>query len=44
MARAAAEVAGAEQGFAVAAMATPAELLDEERTYRALAARFEVDR
>lgn len=40
MARAAAEVAGAGPGFAVAARATPAELLDEERTYRALAARF----
>ena len=44
MARAAAELAAAEPRAAIAAKTTPAELLDEERTYRALAARFEVTR
>jgi hypothetical protein len=44
MAGAGAEAAGAAPGVAAAAMATQAELLDEERTYRALAARFEVAR
>ena len=40
MAQVAAELAEAEPRAAIAAKATPAELLDEERTYRALAARF----
>jgi hypothetical protein len=44
VARAAAELAEAGPRAAIAAKATPAELLDEERTYRALAARFEVAR
>jgi hypothetical protein len=44
MAHAAAELAEAEPRAAMAAKTTPAELLDEERTYRALAARFEVAR
>jgi hypothetical protein len=44
MARAAAELAEAMPRAAIAAKTTPAELLDEERTYRALAARFEVTR
>jgi hypothetical protein len=44
IARAAAELAEAEPSAAVAAKTTPADLRDEERTYRALAARFEVTR
>jgi hypothetical protein len=44
LARAAAELAVAGPRAAVAARTTPADLLDEERTYRALAARFEVAR
>jgi hypothetical protein len=44
MARAAAELAEADPRAAVAAKTTPADLLDEERQYRALAARFEVAR
>ena len=44
MARAAAELAEAEPRAAIAAKTTPADLLDEERRYRALAARFEVTR
>jgi hypothetical protein len=40
IAKAAAEIAKVEPWAAVAAKATPGELLDEERTYRALAARF----
>jgi len=42
MASAAAEIAEAEPRAAIAAKTTPADLRDEERTYRALAARFEV--
>ena len=42
MAHAAAELAAAEPRAAVAAKTTPGELLDEERLYRGLAARFEV--
>jgi hypothetical protein len=44
MARAAAEIAEAEPRAAIAAKTTPADLRAEERTYRALAARFEVTR
>jgi hypothetical protein len=44
LAHAAAEVAVAEPRAAIAAKTTPADLLDEERRYRALAARFEVAR
>jgi hypothetical protein len=40
IARAASEVAEAEPRLAAAAKATPADLRDEERTYRELAARF----
>jgi hypothetical protein len=42
MAHAAAELAEAEPRAAIAAKTTPADLRAEERTYRALAARFEV--
>jgi hypothetical protein len=42
MAHAAAELAEAEPRAAIAAKTTPADLLDEERAYRELAARFEV--
>jgi len=44
MVRAAAELADAEPRAAVAAKITPADLRAEERTYRELAARFEVAR
>jgi hypothetical protein len=44
MARAAAGLAVAEPRAAIAAKITPADLLAEERTYRDLAARFEVTR
>ena len=44
MAHAAAELAEAEPRAAIAAKATPAELRAGERTYRSLAARFEVAR
>jgi len=44
IARAAAELAEAEPRAATAARTTLADLRDEERTYRALAARFEVTR
>jgi hypothetical protein len=44
MAHAAAEIAEADPGAAIAAKATPDDLLAEERTYRQLAARFEVTR
>jgi hypothetical protein len=44
MAHAAAGIAGAYPGAAIAAKATPDDLLAEERTYRQLAARFEVTR
>ncbi len=44
VAQAAAELAEAEPRAAIAAKTTPADLLGEERTYRALAARFEVAR
>ncbi len=44
MAHAAAEIAEAYPGAAIAAKATPDDLHAEERTYRQLAARFEVTR
>lgn len=44
MAQVSAELAEAEPGAAVAAQATPGDLRAEERTYRQLAARFEVAR
>jgi hypothetical protein len=44
MARVTAELAEAEPRAAIAAKATPADLRAEERTYRALAARFEMTR
>ena len=44
MARVAAELAEAEPRAAIAAQATPDDLRAEERTYRQLAARFEVAR
>ena len=44
MARATAELAEAESRVAAAAKTTPADLRAEERTYRELAARFEVKR
>jgi hypothetical protein len=44
MAHAAAELAEAEPRAAIAAKTTPADLRAEERTYRQLAARFEVTR
>jgi len=44
MAQVAAELAEVEPRAAIAAKATPAELRAEERTYRQLAARFEVTR
>jgi hypothetical protein len=44
MASAAAEIAEAEPRAAIAAKTTPADLRSEERTYRELAARFEVTR
>jgi hypothetical protein len=44
MAEVAAQLAEAEPRAAIAAKATPADLRAEERTYRELAARFEVTR
>ena len=44
MAEAAAQLAEAEPRAAIAAKATPADLRAEERTYRELAARFDVTR
>jgi hypothetical protein len=44
MAHAAVEIAEAYPGAAIAAKTTPADLRAEERTYRQLAARFEVTR
>jgi hypothetical protein len=44
MAHAAAEIAEAYPGAAIVAKATPDDLRSEERTYRELAARFEVTR
>ena len=44
MARAAADLAEAEPRAAIAAKSTPDDLRAEERTYRELAARFEVTR
>jgi hypothetical protein len=44
MAQVSAELAEAEPSAAVAAQATPGDLRAEERTYRQLAARFEVAR
>jgi hypothetical protein len=44
IAQAAAELAEAEPRAAIAAKTTPADLRDEERTSRALAAKFEVTR